>query len=248
MAWRRLRILTALAAVLAAAPAAGPATPPPRLVLWAWERPEDLRFADPAIAIAVLAGTIRIEADSVSLRPRLQPARLRPDQPVIGVVHMEIPYAIHPAWTAAQRARVAAGVRALLADPRFQAWQIDFEVRASQRAILRDVLADARLALPPGRSLSMTALASWCDTETWIDAAPVDRVVPMLFRMGPAGAPILRRLAQGGHLRDRHCRDAIGIAADTPPRALPPGRQIWVFNPRPWTQAGLAALRQRLHL
>jgi hypothetical protein len=47
--------------------------------------------------------------------------------------------------------------------------------------VLLDVLRAVRATLPAGRELSMTALASWYDTERWLGAAPVDEVVPMLF-------------------------------------------------------------------
>jgi len=41
-----------------AAPARGPARTLPRLILWAWERPEDLRALDPDTGVAFLAQTI----------------------------------------------------------------------------------------------------------------------------------------------------------------------------------------------
>ncbi|HVY14582.1 MAG TPA: hypothetical protein VHB27_05105 [Rhodopila sp.] len=247
-----LRTVSAfLVACLALGPLRGSiSAPSPNLprapVIWAWERPEDLRFADPDITVAVLAGFVRLTADSVQARPRLQPARLSPTQPVIGVVHVEIARPRKPAWTAEQRARTAALVLSLLQNPRFRAWQIDFEVRASERHILLDLLGDVRERMPPGKRLSMTALASWCDTETWLEAAPVDDIVPMLFRMGPSGIRLRARLAAGGDWRNPRCRTAIGVASDTPPDALPPDRQVWMFNPHPWTAADLMALRNRL--
>ena len=50
-----------------------------------------------------------------------------------------------------------------------------------------DPLAEIRRALPLHTRLSMTALASWCDTESCLDDAPVDETVPMLIRMGRGG-------------------------------------------------------------
>ena len=88
----------------------------------------------------------------------------------------------------------------------------------------------------------MTALASWCDTEHWIGQAPVDEIVPMLFRMGPGGEKLKQRLAEGGDFRERRCRSALGIATDTPPAGLPAGRRIYVFNPRRWNAADYATL------
>jgi hypothetical protein len=87
--------------------------------------------------------------------------------------------------------------------------------------VLLDVLSATRVGLPAGRKLSMTALASWCDTERWLGIAPVKEVVPMLFRMGPVGENLKRRLAHGDDLADRNCRSSIGVAVDTPPHGLP---------------------------
>jgi hypothetical protein len=232
MAARPLPVLAAILAlsVTAATPAQPTTSVGAKQILWAWERPEDLRFAGPSVAVGVLAGTVVLSGSHVFAQPRLQPAKVLDSQHVAGD----------------QRARAAALVLALLGNARFAEAQIDFEVKASQRQVLLDLVGDVRAALPPGMHLSMTALASWCDTETWLDAAAVDEVVPMLFRMGPAGAALKRRLADGGDFRLARCRTSIGIATDTPPDGLPPGRRLWLFNPHPWTDQELAAIRARL--
>ncbi|MFL5255822.1 MAG: hypothetical protein ACJ8AI_23570 [Rhodopila sp.] len=225
---------------------AAPLSGPPDLVLWAWERPEYLVFAGPGVGIAVLAGTVTLSGSDARAVPRLQPAYVHPGQRVIGVVHIETDRTRPLPWNTAQRARVASLVLSLLDNPRFAEVQIDFEVRASQRDVLLDLVRDVRAALPPAQHLSMTALASWCDTETWLNNAAADEIVPMLFRMGPAGEPLRQRLASGGDFRLARCRSAVGIATDTPPLNLPPGRRLWLFNPSPWTPAALAAMRERL--
>jgi hypothetical protein len=48
----------------------------PRLVLWAWERPEDLRQIDDDIGVAFLAQTITVSGERLTLHPRLQPLRV----------------------------------------------------------------------------------------------------------------------------------------------------------------------------
>ena len=212
----------------------------PAPVLWAWERPEDLRFAGPEATIAVLAGSVTLSGDAVLAAPRRQPALLRSEQNHIAVVHVEIDRHKPLAWSAAQRQEAVAAALAYAADR--PAVQLDFEVRESERQILLDLVGDLRAGLGTGRRLSMTALASWCDTESWIEAAPVDEIVPMLFRMGPGGVALKRRLAEGGDFRDRRCRSAIGIATDTPPDGLPAGRRLYVFNPRRWNAADYATL------
>jgi hypothetical protein len=230
------------------APASLPPPVAPSPILWAWERPEDLRFAGPGVTIAVLAGSVTLSGDDVLIRPRLQPAKVLDTQRIAGVVHLEVDRTRPLPWTDAQRTRTITAVLSLLSNPRFTEAQIDFEVPASRRQVLLDLLTGVRAGLPPGRHLSMTALASWCDTETWIDAAPVDEIVPMLFRMGAAGEPLKRRLATGGDFHQRRCRTAIGVATDTPLEHVPAGRRVWVFNPRSWTDGDLTNVRDRLHV
>jgi hypothetical protein len=54
----------------------------PRLMLWTWERPEDLRFLDPERAgVAFLAGTVRLTRGGIDFRPRLQPLRVSQSAP-----------------------------------------------------------------------------------------------------------------------------------------------------------------------
>jgi hypothetical protein len=76
--------------------------------------------------------------------------------------------------------------------------------------------------------LEITALASWCQGDRWIESPPVADAVPMLFRMG-AG----ERWA-GGDFRDRVCRASLGVSTDELPHSAPHGRRLFVFNPRPW--------------
>jgi len=108
--------------------------------------------------------------------------------------------------------------------------------------VLIDVLRAVRARLPAKRELSITALASWCDTERWLGIASVEEVVPMLFRMGPVGENLKRRLAQGGDFADRNCRSSIGVAVDSPPHGVPSRRRVYIFNPRPWNREALDAI------
>src|SRR5690349_7403603 len=49
----------------------------PKIILWAWERPTDLRFINPAkVGVALLARTISLRGAKVSVQPRLQPLNL----------------------------------------------------------------------------------------------------------------------------------------------------------------------------
>jgi len=62
----------------------------PPLVLWAWERPEGLRFINPqSTAVAFLAGTIHIHGDDVAIRPRFQSLLVHDRAKLVAVIRIE---------------------------------------------------------------------------------------------------------------------------------------------------------------
>src|ERR1700682_2345616 len=71
-------LMTGLVA-LAYRPQRDPMPQLPRIMLWAWERPEKLDFINSReIGVAFLARTIRIHGGLVTVRPRLQPLVVAP--------------------------------------------------------------------------------------------------------------------------------------------------------------------------
>jgi hypothetical protein len=235
-----MRIALAITALAAALACAGRALAAPALVLWAWERPEDLSSAPPNVEVAAVEGFVQLSGDHLWGRARRFPLKTAPGARRIAVVHVQIDTSRPLEWSPALRARTASAVLAYATRPRFEAVQIDFEVPASDRQVLLDVAHDVRAGLPSGMPLSMNALASWCETEDWIDAAPVDEIVPMVFRLGPGGAKLKAKLAAGGDFADPRCRRAIGVATDTPLARYPRDRRVYVFNPHSWTPAAIA--------
>src|SRR5215471_8046549 len=62
----------------------------PKVVLWAWERPEDLRFIDPqTTGVAYLARTVFLDGDAILDRPHLQPLWVPPGTRLIAVTRVE---------------------------------------------------------------------------------------------------------------------------------------------------------------
>ncbi|QHL92004.1 hypothetical protein GVO57_13990 (plasmid) [Sphingomonas changnyeongensis] len=229
---------------LLALAACQPAAPAPEVVVWAWERPEDLRFLPKDAEIAVQTGFIDLAGDNFLARGRRFP--LRADRPpTTAVVHIQIDDSMPLRWTPALRARVSAAVlhfARIVPAPRVQ---IDFEVRQSQRQVLIDVLHDVRAGLPRTVLLSMTAIASWCQ-EDWLGALPVDEIVPMLFRMGRGGAALRARIEGGGDFAEPACRKALAVSSDAPIARAPPGRRIYMFAPQSWTPSTFDAVRKRV--
>jgi hypothetical protein len=214
------------------------------VVVWAWERPEDLRFVGDAADIAIQSGFIVLSGDGVQARGRRFPLRMA-GRPATAVVHVQIDRARPLAWTPAQRREAAQAVLAFGQAAGADRLQVDFEVRRSERRVLLDLLSDVRRGLPRDKRLSMTALASWCETEAWLDAAPVDEVVPMLFRMGPDGQRLKAKLEAGGDFANPRCRTSLAVSTDAPLAQAPAdGRRLYLFDPQSWTLSDYTALRE----
>jgi hypothetical protein len=238
----RLILALALALVLPSFDArpASRAAGLPGLVLWAWERPVDLRALPPGIGVAFLAQTITASAGATVVSPRRQPLLVAAAAPLIAVTRIETPAGEpHPGEVDA----IARAIAATASLPRVIAIQIDFDAVASQRPMYRRLLHAVRRALPPALPLSITALASWCMQDTWLDDLPIDEAVPMLFRMGPGEEP-LRKTAVA-RLQAPACAGAVGMSLDEPLPSATQRRRVYVFNPQPWTDATIAAARRR---
>jgi hypothetical protein len=212
----------------------------PHVMLWAWERREDLSFIDPQkVGVAYLAGTLHLNGDRVVMRPRLQPLIVPPDAVVIAVIRIEADRLPAPTLSPRQHAD-AAGAIARIADHSPAAIQIDFDATRSQRAFYRDLLTDLRNRLPRSMPLSITALASWCIYDDWIADLPIDEAVPMLFRMGADSMAIDQYLRRGGDFAPALGRHSVGISTDEPARAVPAGRRVYIFSPHAWTDESAA--------
>jgi len=213
----------------------------PHVMLWAWERREDLSFIDPQkVGVAYLAGTLHLSGDRALMRPRLQPLIVPLDAVMVAVIRIEADRMPAPTMSLRQRADAARAI-ARIADHSPAAIQIDFDATHSQRAFYRDLLADVRGRIPPAMPLSITALASWCIYDDWIGDLPIDEAVPMLFRMGADSAAIDQFLRRGADFAPALGRYSVGISTDEPSRAVPAGRRVYIFSPHAWTPESAAA-------
>jgi hypothetical protein len=198
----------------------------PRLILWAWESPQDLRFIKPGSAgIAFLDRTVWLDGEHVRSRPRLRPLRFTPGTDLIAVVRFEGGGTILPDVASVLRevmpATSTVGVRAL---------QIDFDARQSERAWYSRFLRELRKAMPANVALTVTALESWCEEDGWIRDLPVADATPMLFRMGPDDRPAPTDFPA------KICRSSVGVSTDELPIRVPPAQRVYVFHPGSWTR------------
>ena len=226
----------------------GPMPGIPRVVLWAWERPERLDFIDPRkVAVAFLAKTLYLRGDSVIIRPRLQPLSVPPGTALIAVVRIESDRFRLPRLSSDQLTQTVAALAEASRAPGINALQIDFDAKMSERSFYRSLILDLRRRIPPSTALSITALASWCADDDWLQGLPIDEAVPMLFRLGVNQSQISSYLGEGAAFRTSVCRDSSGVSTDEPlPQSLPPSvRRIYVFNPRAWSQTAAQSVMER---
>ena len=207
----------------------------PSLVLWAWERPEDLRFLDPTKAgVAFLAGTVRLGPEGMSYRPRLQPLQLARETRLVAVVRIETAAGATLDHETARR--VAGEIARAGRLPGVVAVQVDFDATTSQRSFYRELLVELRQQQPALTPISITALTSWCIGDRWMAGLPIDEATPMLFRMGVGQAEIANWMRSGHDFQEAVCRTSLGISIDEPWPKLPRGRRVYAFSPSAWTE------------
>ena len=221
------------------------AAPPPELWLWAWEHPQDLRFLDEDIGVAFLATTLHLSREGVDEQMRRQPLQVRQEQRLVAVVRIEYDGGDPVSLDASAQADIVATVRRVASMPGVGGVQIDFDAVQSQRAGYVALLRALRAALPTPTSLSMTALASWCEGDGWIDDA-VDEVVPMLFEMGPDAAAVRHAIDRRGSLRSPRCRRSVGHMVGRPWIEVDEPERVYVFRAGSWTREAVDAVRERI--
>jgi hypothetical protein len=222
----------------------------PRMILWAWERPEDLKSIDAnRFAVAFLAQTLVLKGDEVIVDPRQQPLDVSPETKLIAVTRIQSQKQTgqRAALSELQERKLVSLILRTRELRNVLALQIDFDATASEREFYRALLHDLRRKLPDNVPLSMTALASFCVGDRWLKDLTVDEAVPMIFRMGADDRAIKNLLASGEDFREPLCQRSYGIAIDEPLEIkLKPERRVYVFNDHSWTTGDIEAAEARV--
>lgn len=214
------------------------------LYLWAWDRAEDLRWVESGVGIAYFAAQLDARERGLSVSWRRPPLHVRPDTPLLPVLHIEAFAPRVPRILDEDAAEIWAQT---LVDTVLRtgsrSFQIDFEARGSQKLFYASVLQRIRHQLPD-HWISITALASWCSDEQWLTTLPVNEIVPMYFRMGPTERQLWRTRLLVPHKLPKSCRAAAGMATDeladvqvAHGRGDHPalsGYHWYLFSPQPW--------------
>lgn len=211
----------------------------PPNVLWAWERREDLRSADPQrFAVAELAATITLADDHFIVHRRMQPLQLNPKAIVIAVVRIETGRGA--VLKNRQLQSVENTVVELAQNPAVRGLQIDFDATPVEHEFYASLLHDLRRRLGQQEWISITALASWCMYDDWIQELPVDEAVPMLFALGAGRTETESYLASGSDFRDPLCRRSVGVMLGDNHALVPHGRRVYWFSHSAWNSARVA--------
>jgi hypothetical protein len=209
----------------------------PAVVLWAWERPEDLRFVDPRqTGVAFLAATAVIKRNGTTwFQPRTQRILLPANLALLAVIRIESPFQ----HEAVQPEPLLAGLRQIALLTNVRAVQIDFDARGSERSFYKALLKEVRAQTT--KPVSVTALASWCAGDRWLEREPIAEAVPMFFRMGRGESHDLT-------VESPICNTSVGLSTDEPwPAKRPRGiKRIYLFSPHPWTQAEYLTALERV--
>lgn len=216
-----------------------------KIYLWAWERNEDLTFLDTShFGIAFLAGTCDVDTGAVLWTPRRQPLRIPPGTQTLPVIRIQSTLdssidRVNVLGVANSIARHAKNARMI---------QLDFDATVSQRKWYATLIDSLRSLLPERTKLSITALASWCIGDPWIDKLPIDEAVPMLFDMGVDDENIMRYLSQGGEITSQKAQRVFGLALDEQMPVDVKNSRLYLFSPGPWTQQDLDRFLQHYDL
>jgi hypothetical protein len=205
----------------------------PPVVLWAWERPEDLRGLDDEVGVAFLAQTIDIGNKTFQMTPRRQPLRVSPGTRLVAVTRIESAPAAASSISDEAIGLIATVIVRTASWPQVQAVQIDYDAVRSERPFYGRILRDVRAKLDRATPLTITALASWCVGDRWLEQLPVDEAAAMLFRLGPLNEPYLH-IAHDRATAAPQC-SAVGMSLDESIPLRRDGRRVYVFNPQPWT-------------
>ncbi len=218
----------------------------PAKFLWAWERPEDLRFLDPQkFGAAFLAQTLTLENDQVIFTPRRQPLEVSPETYLIAVTRIETQKETdkRPKLSDGQIGKLVELIKNSASRLNVKAVQIDFDAVVSERKFYGELMRKLKPNLAENMPLTMTGLASWCIGDAWFNDFPVDEAVPMAFEMGADDPRVRSFLSSGKDWNEPLCRGSYGLSVNDPIKFEPkPNRRIFYFKSSAWTKSDVENL------
>jgi hypothetical protein len=216
----------------------------PPLVLWAWDRDDDLRFLDTSdTGVAFLAATLTLRSEGVVLTPRHNPLAVPEGVSRVAVVHVETDRAEPPALSGKMLRRFVEVLAAVSDELPHMSCRSTTRPRhlSAPFSSMRSRLCAS--AFPARRSRSRHSLPG-VSTRAGPNGS-----MPMRWCRccsAWAGRRVRAHFANGGDFRGVECRSSLGVATDELPAELPPGRRVYVFSPRRWTPETYEIVRMRI--
>jgi hypothetical protein len=223
-----------------------------KTTLWAWDCPEDLRFLKgTGTEVAFYAGTLFLEKDGTRFIPRMKPLLVDHATKTYPVFRIESRVDSPPKEFIGETVATISGYVNVHPTEKIQ---LDYDATESERKFYLELLKRLRTQLGAKRVISVTALASWCLDDRWLDHAPIDEAVVMLFSMGPGGRSVIDELAKEDLRVRGTIRLSLGVSANEPATnmrlkqagVLAGNKPIFLFNSLPWSYRRYQDLTARI--
>ena len=220
----------------------------PRIILWAWERKEDLRFINNRnIEIAYLALTIRISHNALFIRRRSNILLKGESINAFPVIRIEAANNTLPYLTESLEMNIVNEITSIAIHSNAKRIQIDFDALKSQRNFYKNILKRIRDNLKDTK-ISITSILSWCIYDDWIFDNLVDEIVPMSFDLGNEKKQIISELIKNRNLLKPYCRKSLGISTQGGFPILYKVQRLYLFHPNSWTKEDLNKILRQIDL
>ena len=210
-----------------------------KIYLYAWEAPHDFSFLleddyyIKNVGVAYLAGEIISENGNLIFHNRRNPLIIPRGIEVISVIR------INPLSTLEELADNKEEIALFITDRCLRAdhCQVDMDARPSEYGHYGGIIETVNDNL--GYKISISALASWCPKNSWINDLEISYAVPMLYRMGES---FFLLKAEGIVLDNNFCKKNVALSTDELDfdfQRYVVNKNVFVFNPDSWTKESL---------
>ncbi len=221
----------------------------PRIMIWAWERKEDLRFIDVNQAgVAYLALTFKIKQGKIIKRRRTNSLILAKNTYVIPVIRIEADNSLLLMPNKEIQLSILKEIALIVEKSRADRVQIDFEVLKSQRIFYKELLLELKKILSAKIKISITGLVSWCYEEDWSFDLPVEEIVPMSFDLGKDKKVFFKKMNSGEKFTNPLCRQSVGIALFSEIPNFYSRPRFYLFSNRAWNEADFKKILKRIDI
>jgi hypothetical protein len=174
---------------------------------------------------------------------------------MIAVLRMDSSRQQPPRLTGEQAKLVAAKIYSFASAPETAGLQLDFDALKTERTFYAELIREVRRLMPEDKMLSITALASWCLFDNWMQSLPVDETGPMMFSLGNERRKVLLHFKSGRQFIAPLCCRSLGISLEDTEvnqlmmplvrnRKIP--TRTYVFTRTAWNRAKLQAVHSLL--